>query len=77
VTTAAVATLSLGYPGATQVLLGLMIMAAGLESIFAFCIGCKIFGGLMRLGVIPAATCEACNNVSLTVPATQQSSLVR
>jgi len=77
VTTAAVATLSLGYPGATQVLLGLMIVAAGLESIFAFCIGCKIFGGLMRLGVIPAATCEACNNVSLTVPATQQSSLVR
>jgi len=57
VTTAAVATLSLGYPGATQVLLGLMIVAAGLESIFAFCIGCKIFGGLMRLGVIPAATC--------------------
>lgn len=77
VTTAAVATLALGYPGATQVLLGLMIVAAGLESIFAFCIGCKIFGGLMRLGVIPAATCEACNNVSLTVPATQQSSLVR
>jgi hypothetical protein len=54
-----------------------MIVAAGLESIFAFCIGWKIFGGLMRLGVIPAATCEACNNVSLTVPATQQSSLVR
>jgi Domain of unknown function (DUF4395) len=77
VTTAAVATLALGCPGATQVLLGLIIVAAGLESIFAFCIGCKIFGGLMRLGVIPAAMCEACNNVSLTVPATQQSSLVR
>jgi Domain of unknown function (DUF4395) len=77
VTTAAVATLALGYPGATQVLLGLMIVAAGLESIFAFCIGCKIFGGLMRLGVIPAETCEACNSISLAVPATQQSSLVR
>jgi hypothetical protein len=63
VTTAAVAGLALGYPRVTQALLGFMIVAAGLESIFAFCVGCKIFGGLMRLGVIPAETCEACNNI--------------
>ena len=75
-TTAAVAALALGYPGATQVLLGLMIVAAGLESIFAFCIGCRIFSGLMRLGVIPTETCEACNNISLAVPETQQSAVV-
>jgi Domain of unknown function (DUF4395) len=65
VTTAAVAALALGYPGATQVLLGLMIAAAGLESIFGLCNGCRIFGGLMWLGVVPAGTCEACNNISL------------
>ena len=76
VTTAAVAALALGYPGATQVLLGLMIVAAGLESIFAFCIGCRIFSRLMRLGVIPTETCEACNNISLAVPETQQSAVV-
>jgi hypothetical protein len=75
VTTAAIGALFLGYPGATQILLGLMIVASGLESIFAFCIGCKIFGFLMRLGLIPAETCEACNNISLASPETQQSSL--
>ena len=30
-----------------------MIIASGLESIFAFCVGCKIFGRLMLLLVIP------------------------
>jgi hypothetical protein len=63
VTTAAVAALAVGYPGATQILLGLIIVAAALESIFALCIGCRIFAGLMRLGVIPAETCEACNTI--------------
>jgi hypothetical protein len=65
VTATAVISLGVGHPGATRVLLGLMITAAGLESIFAFCVGCKIFGGLMRLGVIPEKTCEACNHISL------------
>ena len=65
VTATAVISLGVGHPGATRVLLGLMITAAGLESIFAFCVGCKIFGGLMRLGVIPEKTCEACNHLSL------------
>ena len=74
VTTAAVGVLGLGFPMATQALLGLMIVAAGLESIFAFCIGCRIFAGLMRLGVIPRETCEACNNVSLALPQARQTS---
>ena len=68
VTTAAVGVLALGFPMATQALLGLMIVAAGLESIFALCIGCRIFAGLMRLGVIPAETCEACNDMSFALP---------
>ena len=46
-------------------LLGLMIIAAGLESIFAYCIGCKVFAGLMRIGLVPEATCAACANVAL------------
>jgi hypothetical protein len=65
VTSVAVLLLALGLPVATQALLGLMIVAAGLESIFAFCIGCRIFAGLMRLGLIPPETCEACNDLSL------------
>jgi hypothetical protein len=65
VTLAAVVFLSTGHPLGAEVLLGLMIVASGLESIFAFCIGCKIFAGLMRLGWIPEETCEACNNIAL------------
>jgi Domain of unknown function (DUF4395) len=65
VTVAAVVGLATGYPIATQALLGLMIIAAGLESIFAYCIGCKVFAGLMRVGWIPQSACEACNNLSL------------
>jgi len=74
VTTAAVGVLALGLPMATQALLGLMIVAAGLESIFAFCVGCRIFAGLMRLGVIPPETCEACNDVSFALPRQRQTS---
>jgi hypothetical protein len=48
-----------------NVLLALMVVAAGLESIVGLCLGCVAFGYLMRAGVIPPETCEACNNVSL------------
>lgn len=65
VTAAATALLASGHPGATQMLLAVMIVASGLESIFAFCIGCKIFTGLMRIGVIPETTCVACANIAL------------
>jgi hypothetical protein len=64
ITAAAVTALALGHPGVTQVLLGLIVIAAALESLLAFCVGCTIFGALMRLGLIPAETCEACNNFS-------------
>ena len=40
-------------------------IAATLESVFAYCIGCKVFALLMRVGVIPAEVCEACNDLSL------------
>ncbi|MGX7679759.1 DUF4395 domain-containing protein [Jatrophihabitans sp. DSM 45814] len=50
----------------TSAMLALIVVAAALESILAVCLGCIIFGYLMRSGVIPADTCEACNNVSLT-----------
>lgn len=65
VTTAAVVFLAVGRPGITQALLGVMIVAAGLESIAGFCIGCRIFAVLMRLGVIPEETCAACADLSL------------
>lgn len=47
------------------VFVGLIAVAATLESVFAFCLGCTIFGVLMRAGVIPETVCEACNDLSL------------
>ncbi len=47
------------------ILLAAMIAASGLESIFAVCVGCRLFSVLMRLGVVPASVCLECADVSL------------
>jgi hypothetical protein len=65
VTVSAFIATATGAFGLAQVLLGLIIVAASLESIGGYCIGCRIFAILMRLGVIPQETCEACANVGL------------
>ncbi len=49
---------------AADVLLGLLIIAAGLESIFAVCLGCRIFALLMRVGVVPQSVCLECADIS-------------
>ena len=53
---------------AAQVVLGLLIVAASLEAFAGFCLGCKAFALLMRMGVIPESVCEECNNVALRIP---------
>ena len=60
---AAVFALGFGEPGAAYVLLGLLATAATLEAVFAYCLGCRIFAVLMRVGVVPAEVCERCNNL--------------
>lgn len=62
---AAVLALGLGEPGAAQVLLGVLAVAASLEAFFGLCLGCRIFALLMRAGVIPAEVCERCNDLRL------------
>lgn len=47
------------------VLVGMITVAATLESVFAFCLGCKAFALLMKAGVVPEEVCEACNNLAL------------
>ena len=47
------------------VVLTVLMAAASLESFAGYCIGCKVFGLLMRAGVIPADVCEACGDISL------------
>jgi len=60
---AAILEFGVGATDAAYLLVGLVIIAATLESVFAFCLGCKVFAGLMRLGVIPDDVCERCNNI--------------
>lgn len=52
-----------GFGLAAQIAIGFLIIAATLESVFGFCLGCTIFGFLQRAGVIPETVCEACNNI--------------
>ncbi len=54
---------ALGYWGAAQIVLGLLTVAALLESALGLCLGCRAFAVLMRVGVIPAEVCERCNNI--------------
>jgi hypothetical protein len=62
-TAAAIAALAFAARGVADVLLVMLILAAGLESIFAFCVGCRIFGLLMRVGVVPEAVCAECADI--------------
>jgi hypothetical protein len=48
----------------TVIVLALIVCAAILESALGFCIGCRIFAVLMRLGVIPEETCVACADIT-------------
>ena len=66
VTTAIVVLVATGRFGAAQVLLATMMLFAGLESAFGICVGCRIFAVLMRANLIPADTCAACADISLT-----------
>jgi hypothetical protein len=61
--TAAVLHFGFGLTGAAYGVVGLVMVAATLESVFAFCIGCKLFGLLMRFGIVPPEVCERCNDI--------------
>lgn len=62
---AAVAHFGFGATGLAVVLVAMITAAASLEASLGFCLGCKIFALLMKVGVIPEETCEACNNLAL------------
>jgi hypothetical protein len=49
---------------AADVVLILFLPAAGLESIFGYCLGCKAFALLMRAGIVPASVCAECADIS-------------
>jgi Domain of unknown function (DUF4395) len=57
--------LILGDHGIADGLLVVLALAAGLESIFALCLGCKVFALLMRAGLVPEEICRECADISL------------
>jgi len=63
-TTAGAVALAAGSTAIPVAVLALMIVFATLESVVAFCAGCAIFGGLMRLGLIPERICLECSDIA-------------
>jgi hypothetical protein len=61
-TAAAVLALSGAHTAATVVLV-VLIAAARLASVFGYCLGCKVFGVLMRLGAVPDDVCAECSDI--------------
>jgi hypothetical protein len=55
--------LSAGWLDARWILLPL-IGAASLEGFLGFCLGCTIFGRLIRTGLIPQSVCVECGDLS-------------
>jgi Domain of unknown function (DUF4395) len=62
-TTAALLALALGLDTAAIVVLLLLTTAASLEAFAGLCLGCEIFRGLMRAGVIPDSVCAECADI--------------
>jgi hypothetical protein len=53
----------LGLGTVADVLLAMLVVAATLESVFAYCLGCQIFGLLMRAGVVHEDVCAECADI--------------
>jgi hypothetical protein len=63
-TVAALLWLGFGADTAADVLTGLLVVAATLESVFAICLGCHLFNALMRIGLVPETVCIECANLA-------------
>lgn len=66
---AVVSYFALGLTPLAYGLIAAILVAASLEAFIGFCLGCWVFGLLMRLGVIPEGVCEACSDISRRRPA--------
>lgn len=63
-TAALVLALIVGSNKAADLILIAFLPAAALESIAGYCVGCKLFGLLMRAGVVPESVCLECADIS-------------
>lgn len=49
---------------AVVVIGAIMVLFPFLEAVFGFCVGCKLFAGLMRLGLVPEDVCLDCADIT-------------
>lgn len=61
-----------GAPVAARFVVAMLAGAAFLEAAFGFCLGCKVFALLMKVGIVPERVCEECNDLSLRIPGLSQ-----
>lgn len=54
-----------GQHAAAVIVITMLTVAALLESVCGLCLGCKIFGLLMRAGWVPDQVCDSCRDISL------------
>lgn len=57
-----------GEHTAAWVVLGMLAAAASLESFLGYCLGCRIFGLLMKANLIPETVCASCADITLRHP---------
>ena len=55
----------LDFTTASRVVAAMLAAGAFLEAVFAVCLGCIMFGWMIRWGVIPDRVCEQCSNLNL------------
>ena len=54
----------LDFTTASRVVAAMLAAAAFLEAVFAVCLGCIMFGWMIRWGVIPDRVCEQCSSLN-------------
>jgi len=59
----------LDFTVASRVVTAILAGPALLEAALGFCVGCKMFSGLIRLGVIPESVCAECSDITARLKA--------
>jgi Domain of unknown function (DUF4395) len=67
-TTSLVLWYGFGEHAASFVVLGMLVCAAFLEAAFGICLGCTVFGTLMKVGMVPESVCVECADLSRRHP---------
>lgn len=59
----ALALVASGRRSAGYGVLAALLAAAGLEAVFGYCLACRMFPLLIRLGAVPAEACASCADI--------------